>query len=363
MPDKVVRLVRSFSAKLEAWVALWKGILKPNTSSFKGETSILKNGTLILSIAALSVFGLVEAAKSQQWPERPVRIIVPYAVGGSADTIARLFAQRFSEVFAKTFYVENKAGANGIIAAEAAAHSQPDGYTLFMAGTPQIAISPAMIRVGYDPVKDFAPISAVITNKFALIVNRKIPVKTVSEFVDYVHSQSAQLPYSSGGTGSVTHLAMELFLKRAGLQMTNVNYKGGSPALAAVIAGEIPARFSVLSDALPHEASHSIRILAVSGEKRSPQVPEVPTLIESGFPGYKVMSWIGLMAPAGTPKEIVSRIAIEVVSAMNDPQFVKRVNDFGAEPLGNTPDEFKAMVLADIALWSEAVEIAGVKLH
>jgi tripartite-type tricarboxylate transporter receptor subunit TctC len=326
-------------------------------------TGIWNNATLIASIVVPIVFCLGEPAKSQQWPERPVRIIVPYAVGGSADTIARVLARRFSEVFAKSFYVENKAGANGIIAAETAAHSQPDGYTLFMAVTPQIAIAPAMIKVGYDPMKDFVPISAVITNTFALIVNRKIPVETVSDFVDYLRSQPAKLPYSSGGTGSVTHLAMELFLKRAGLQMTNVNYKGGAPALAAVVAGEIPARFSVLSDALPHEASHSVRILAVSGEKRSPQIPEVPTLIESGFPGYKVMSWIGLMAPAGTPKEIVDRISIEVVSAMKDPKLVKQVNDFGAEPLGNTPDEFKAMISADIALWGEAVEIAGVKLH
>jgi tripartite-type tricarboxylate transporter receptor subunit TctC len=319
--------------------------------------------TLNASIAALIVLWFVEPAKSQQWPERPVKIIVPYAVGGSADTIARMFAQRFSEVFAKSFYVENKAGANGIIAAEAAAHSQPDGYTLFMAATSQIAISPAMMKVEYDPVKDFVPISAVVTNTFALIVNRKIPVKTVSDFVDYIRSQPTQLPYSAGGIGSVTHLAMEIFLKRAGLKMTNVNYKGGSPALAAVIAGEIPARFSVLSDAVPHEASGSIRILAVASEKRAPQVPEVPTLIESGFPGYKVMSWIGLMAPAGTPMEIVDQIAIEVVSAMKDPKFVKQLKDFGAGPLGNSPEEFKAMISSDIALWGEAVGIAGVKLH
>ena len=157
------------------------------------------------------------------------------------------------------------------------------------------------------------------------------------------------------------HLAMELFLKRAGLKMTNVNYKGGSPALAAVVAGEIPIKFSVLSDVLPQAASGTIRILAVSSEKRAPQVPEVPTLIESGFPGYKVMSWIGLMAPAGTPKEIVDQIAAEVGVAMKDKKFVERLKDFGAEPLGNSPEEFKAMIHADIALWGEAVGIAGAK--
>jgi len=316
---------------------------------------------LNVSIGALIVLAFVCPAKSQQWPESPVKIVVPYAPGGSADTIARIFAQRFSEVFGKSFYVENKLGANGTIAAEAVANSQADGYTLFMAATPQIAISPAMMKVRYDPVKDFVPISAVITNTFALVVNGKLPAKTVSDIVEYIRSHPTQLFYATGGTGSVTHLAMELFLKRAGLKMTNVNYRGGSPALTAVVTGEIPVKFSVLSDVLPQAASGNIRILAVSSEKRAPQAPEVPTLIESGFPGYKVMSWIGLMAPAGTPKEIVDRIAAEVGAAMKDKKFVERLKDFGAEPLGNSPEEFKAMIYADIALWGEAVAIAGVK--
>lgn len=319
--------------------------------------------TLKISIGALIVLALVWPAKSRQWPEAPVKIVVPYAAGGSTDTIARIFAQRFSEVFGKSFYVENKVGANGTIAAEAVAHSKPDGYTLFMAATPQISISPAMMKVQYDPVKDFVPISAVITNTFALVVNAKLPAKTVPDIVGYIRSQPTQLLYATGGIGSVTHLAMELFLKRAGLKMTKVNYKGGSPALAAVVTGEIPIKFSVLSDVLPQALSGTIRILAVSSEKRAPQVPEVPTLIESGFPGYKVMSWIGLMAPAGTPKEIVDQIAAEVGVAMKDQKFVERLKDFGAEPLGNSPEEFKAMIHADIALWGEAVGIAGVKDH
>ena len=241
-------------------------------------------------------------ATAQQWPKKPVKIVVPYAAGGGSDTITRIIAQRFSKVFGNLFYVENRVGANGTIAAEEVARSRPDGHTLFMAVTPQIAIAPAMMKVQYDPVKDFVPISAVITNTFALVVNHDVPANTVPEFVDYVRSQSTQLHYSSGGIGSVTQLAMEIFLKRAGLKMTNVSYKGGSPALAAVITGEVPAMFSVLSDSLPHLASGSIRLLAVSSEKRASQVPDVATLNESGFPGYKAMSWNGLMAPAGTPK-------------------------------------------------------------
>jgi tripartite-type tricarboxylate transporter receptor subunit TctC len=316
---------------------------------------------LKVPFAALIALAFVGAAKSQEWPQQPVRIVVPYAAGGGSDTIARMFAQRFSEVFGKPFYIENKVGANGTIAAEEVARSRPDGYTLFMAVTSQIAIAPAMMKVQYDPVKSFVPISAVITNTFALIVNQKIPTKTVWEFVDYVRSQPTELPYSTGGIGSVTHLAMGLFLKRAGLKMTNVNYKGGSPALAAVIAGEVTAMCAVLSDVLPHVASGSIRLLAVSSEKRALQVSDVPTISESGYPGYKAMSWNGLMAPAGIPKEIVDRIAAEVALAMKDPKFVERLRNFGADPLGNNPEEFKAMISADIALWGEAVKIAGIK--
>jgi tripartite-type tricarboxylate transporter receptor subunit TctC len=316
---------------------------------------------LKVSFGALITLTFVGPAKSQGWPQQPVKIVVPYAAGGGSDTIARIFAQRFSEVFGKPFYVENKVGANGTIAAEEVARSRPDGYTLFMAVTSQIAIAPATMKVQYDPVKDFVPISAVITNTFALVVNQKIPTKTVSEFVDYVRSQPTQLPYSAGGIGSVTQLAMELFLKRAGLKMTNVNYKGASPALTAVIAGEVPTMFAVLSDVLPHAASGSIRLLAVSSEKRAPQVPDVPTLSESEFPGYKAMSWNGLMAPAGTPKQIVDRIAAEVALAMKDPKFVERLSNFGADPLGNSPEKFRAMISADIALWGEAVRIAGIK--
>lgn len=315
------------------------------------------------SIAALVILGFIGPAKSEQWPKKPVKIVVPYAAGGGSDTIARIFAQRFSDVFGNPFYVENRVGANGTIAAEEVARSHPDGYTLLMAVTSQIAIAPVMMTVQYDPVKDFVPISAIITNTFALVVNQKVPAKTVAEFVAYVASQPTELHYSSGGTGSVTQLAMELFLKRAGAKMINVSYKGGSPALAAVIAGEVPAMFSVLSDSLPHVTSGSIRLLAVSSEKRAPQVPDVATLNESGFPGFKAMSWNGLMAPAGIPKEIVDRIAAEVGRAMKDPKFVERLKNFGADPLGGSPEEFKAMISADIVLWGEAVRVSGIKLH
>jgi tripartite-type tricarboxylate transporter receptor subunit TctC len=317
---------------------------------------------LKLSFAALVTLALIAPAKSQGWPQRPVKIVVPYAAGGGSDTIARMIADRFSKVFGQQFYVENKAGANGTIAADEVAHSRPDGYTLFMAVTSQIAIAPAMMNVRYDPMKDFVPITAIITNNFALVVNGKVSAKTASEFVKYVRAQPAPLPYSSGGIGSVTNLVMELFLKRAGLKMTNVAYKGASPAMTAVIAGQVPAMFAVLSDALPHATNGSIRLLAVSSENRALQAPDVPTLIESGFPGFTANSWNGLMAPAGTPKEIVDRIAVEVANATEDAAFLERLKNFGADPVADSsPEHFSKMIAADIALWSEAASIAGIK--
>jgi tripartite-type tricarboxylate transporter receptor subunit TctC len=185
----------------------------------------------------------------------------------------------------------------------------------------------------------------------------------VSEFVDFIWSQGAQLPYSTSGIGSVTHLAMELFLNRTSLKMTNVNYKGAAQALAAVIAGEVPAMFSVVSESLPHVAAQTIRLLAVSSEERIPQAPDVPTLIELGFSGFMVKSWNGLMAPRGTPQTVVDKVANEVVLAMKDPEFVARLKAFGAEPLGNTPEDFKVMISKDIALWEKALKAARVSIH
>jgi tripartite-type tricarboxylate transporter receptor subunit TctC len=240
------------------------------------------------------------------------------------------------------------------------ARSPADGYTLLWAVLPPLVIQPAMAKTSYDPVKDFAAISAVGTNPFVLVVNKGLPVKTVAEFVDYVRGRPNQLNYAVGAVGSVTHLAMALFLKRAGLEMTNVNYRGNAPAMADVVAGHVPTMFSNLSDALPHAASGAIRLLAVSSEKRAAQIPDVPTVSESGFPGFNMITWNGLMAPAGTPGAIVDRIATEISIAVKDRRFVERLVNFGVDPLGNSPDKFAAMVAADVVQWAEAVQIAGI---
>ncbi len=312
-------------------------------------------------LAAVLLVGLAPHAAAQDWPQRPVTLVVPFAAGGNTDGIARMAAQVLSESFGKSFVVENRPGAGGAIAADAVAKAQPDGHTLLIAALPVMAVVPAINKVKFDPQKDFAPITNIATNPFVIVVNKDIPVKTLAEFVAYVKARNGQLSYGSAGVGSLNHLSMALFLKRAGLDMTHVPYKGNAPALGDVVAGHIPAMFSNLSDALPQAAAGNVKMLSVSSEKRSPAAPDVPTVIESGYPDFNVLTWNGLMAPAGTPPEIVNRIAQVIAKAVKDPKFAKQLTEMGADPLGSTPDEYKAMLARDIATWKEAVDIAGVK--
>jgi tripartite-type tricarboxylate transporter receptor subunit TctC len=317
--------------------------------------------TLFLAAIGVASVGFSSCTLAQAWPQRPVTVIVPFSAGGNTDGIARMTAQRLGEAFGKPFIVENRPGASGAIAAELSKRAAPDGYTLFVAPLPVMAVVPAVSNVRYDPQKDFVPISNIATNPFALVVNNDIPVKTLSEFVDYVRANNHRLSYGSAGAGSLNHLSMALFLKRAGLEMIHVPYKGNAPALADVMAGHIAAMFSNLPDALAQAKGGTVRLLAISSEARSPLVPEVPTVSESGYPNFNVLTWNGLMAPAGTPQEIIDRIAHEIVVAVKDPKFAAQLADFGVDPLGNTPAEYKAMLANDIPIWAEAVDVAGVK--
>jgi tripartite-type tricarboxylate transporter receptor subunit TctC len=314
-----------------------------------------------LILAACTAFGTLTQAQTQPWPSRTVRIVVPYAAGGNSDVMARLVAQRLAESFGQPFIVENRVGANGTLAADTVARSLADGYTLLWAVTPPMTIAPAMAKLNHDPIKDFAPISAVAINGFVLVVHKDFPPKTLAEFIAYVKAQKDKMAYAEGSAGSVTHLAMALFARRAGLDMTNVSYRGNAPGMNDVIAGHLKIMFSNVSDALPHAASGSIRLLAVSTAKREPQIPDVPTVAESGFAGFNVVTWNGLVGPTGTPREIVDKIAGEIARAAKDPQFAGRLKAAGADLLGNTPTEFAAMIKADTATWADAVAVTGLK--
>ena len=310
-------------------------------------------------VTALFTASLITPAVAETWPQRPVTIVVPFAAGGNTDGIARMIGQRLTEALGQPFVVENKGGAAGALAAEIVARAKPDGYTLFVTAVSVLTIVPKMTKVKYDPIKDFAPISNIATNPFVLVVNKDLPVKNVADFVAYVKAHK-DTPYASAGQGSLAHLAMALFLNQAGINMVHVPYKGNAPALADVIAGHVPAMFSNLSDTLPQATAGKIRLIAVSGDKRAVQIPDVPTVAESGYPKYKALTWNGLVAPAGTPKEIVDKVAKVVEQAAKDPAFAAKLASYGVDPLGNTPDEFSKMIAADIVIWADALKAAGI---
>ena len=300
-------------------------------------------------------------AQAQQWPLRPIKVVVPFPPGGVTDSIARITADWLSPRLGQPVVAENRPGASGAIAAEFVARSEADGYTLFSAATPQLAVVPYVQKISYDPVKDFAPISIVGTNPFALGCNEKIPAKTLAEFISYVKERPGQLSFASPGAGSVGHLTMALFLARAGLKMESVLYKGGGPAMADVVAGHVPCYFGNLNELIPHAGGGRIRLFGISGERRAPQLPHVPTVAEQGFPGFRTITWNGYVAPAATPREVVERVAREIGAACKDAVFVERRNKIGVDPVCGTPGEFAQAIRDDLVTWKEAVQAAGMK--
>lgn len=317
--------------------------------------------SLAAALLALCTFVTTDLIHAQSWPTRPVKISVGLAPGGATDSVARIIAQRLSERLGQPFVIENRPGAGGVVAAEAGARSPADGYSLLMVNPSQMAISPAMSPQRYDPVKDFAPIAVIASNPFVLCVNPKLPVKTTAEFVAFVRQQPAQLSYGSGGVGNTTHLSMAYFLGLAGLQMVHVPYKGGAPAMGDLVAGHIAAMFASLPDALPFAQTGQVKLLAVSSRARSEKVPDVPTVSESQLVRYTMDTWHGLVAPAHTPPHIVDLLAQEVMLALKDPTVLKRLAAIGVEPAGDGPKDFAARIQADMAIWAEAVRVAGIK--
>ena len=313
-------------------------------------------------LALLCILAFALPAYGQaQWPQKPVRVIVPFPPGGVTDSIARITADWLTQRFGQTFVAENRPGASGAIAAELVARADPDGYTLFSAASPQLAVVPHVQKINYDPIKDFAPISIVGTNPFALGCNDKVPSKTLREFVDYTKARPGELSFASPGVGSIGHLTMALFLARAGLKMEAVLYKGGGPAIADTIAGHVPCYFGNLNEVIPHAGSGKLKVFAVSGETRARQLPNVPTVAEQGYPGFRTLTWNGYVAPGGTPSAIVERIAQEIAAGCKDAGFRGRLDKIGVDPVCSTPAEFSKAVKEDLETWAEAVQAAGMK--
>jgi tripartite-type tricarboxylate transporter receptor subunit TctC len=325
-------------------------------------TSTISRRSLLTSGAALAASLAAPAAHAQSWPQKPVRVLVGFAAGGNIDNLARVTCARLSEVFKQQFVVENRVGAMGTLAAADVVRSASDGHTFFWAGTGTISIFPAMGKPPYT-MNDLAPVSLIGTSPQVLIVNGKLPIKTLQEFVAWIKANPKKFAYAGGGgPGSVSNLLMALFLKRAGLEMNAVSYRGTAPALTDIIGGHVPAMFIPLPEALPHVAVGAVRMLALSDDRRASQAKDVPTIAESGFPGFRGVSWNGMMAPAKTPKEIIDRVANEFIKATKDPEFIKQLDKYGASPVSYTPEEFGKFLQEDMALWADAVKIAGVTL-
>ena len=297
------------------------------------------------------------------WPQRQIKIIVPFAAGGNTDAIARITAERLSHALETSVIVENKEGANGEIAADFVAKSAADGYTVLMAAMPVLAILPAISKTNFDPKRDFMPVSIVGSNPFVMAISKTVPATNLREFMAYARANPGKLNYASGGSGSVSHLSAALFVKRANLDMTHISYKGGGPAVADLLGGQVQMYFGNLSELAAHASGGLITIVGVSSDLRAKQLPNVPTFSESGFPGFKTLTWNGIVVPAATPAAVVNKLAavIKEVVAHSDTQ--SKLLQLGVDPIGNTPSQFAEVLNSDIGIWAEAAKASNLKIE
>lgn len=313
---------------------------------------------LALSLCALGFAGSASAQPSAGYPVKPVKLLVSYPPGGFADLLGRGLAQALSQLWGQPVIVDNRPGAAGILATEVAAKSPPDGYTLYLATEGPFVINPYLYKnLSYDPVNDFIPVAMVAQTPFALVVNPdKVAARNVSEFVALARaSASRPLDYASGGAGGTHHIIMESFIGAANISLNHVPYKGGAPALQAVLAGEVAVAFSGVSSATPHAKTGKLRILASGGNKRSALSPEVPSFTESGLPGFDPKSWVGIVVPRGTPQPIVEKLGIDLLKVARDPQFAQKLNAVGADALPATGVEFREVINKDQQKYSKLI--------
>jgi tripartite-type tricarboxylate transporter receptor subunit TctC len=317
--------------------------------------------SLLLSAVLLAGTTWVAA---QEYPSKPVRLIVPFAPGGGNDIVARAIAQQLSASLGRQFVVDNRAGAGGVVGAELAAKSPADGYTLFLGGVGSHAVNPNLhTKLPYDPVADFAPITLIASAPSVLVVHPAVPARTIEEFTALAKANPGKLNFASNGNGSSAQLAAVLYASMAGVRMVHVPYKGLAPALADLLSGEVQLMFSSMVAIIPHIKTGRLRALAVTGRKRSPLLPEVPTLEESGLRGYEAGSWYGILAPAGTPPQIVAKLNAGIVQALQQPAIRERLAAEGAEAIGGTPGEFAAHINAELARVGKILRDGGVRLE
>ena len=309
------------------------------------------------------VFTFSPIAGAADYPARPIHIIVPYSAGGSSDVPMRAVAQQMSKQMNQSIVVENKPGAGSILGTEYVAHAKPDGYTLLLASNPQAWASVLFRHLSFDPVEDFDTISLFSREPGVLVVNPEMPVHTLSEFIDYIKQRPGQINYASSGNGSAQQLFMEMFLKRAGLKMVHIPYRGSAPAVTDVLSGQVSVIMPGLSAMVWHIRAHKLRALAVTGDARSTHLPDVPTLAEAGFPGFSAYVWSGLVAPKGTPRAVIDELNKQLRAAVASPEVQSFIAKQSLEAITDSPDEFKAFFESEKSRWSDVIKTAGITVN
>jgi tripartite-type tricarboxylate transporter receptor subunit TctC len=321
----------------------------------------IRRGVIALACIAVAAFALPAAA--QQFPTKPVRMVVGFAPGGSTDKLARVLAQRMTELLGQNVVIENRPGAAGNIAAEAVATAPPDGYTVFLATVSSQAINPHLYaKLNFDPLKSFEPVALVAKYPLLLVVAPQLPVNTVPELIAYAKNNPGKVFFGSSGSGSPAHLAGEIFRIATGTDVKHVPYKGGGPTMLALMANEVQFGFETIPSAIGHARSGKLRGIAVTSEKRSSAAPELPTMQELGVKGFPVTSWAGLLAPAGTPKDVLAKLAQATQAALASPTVTQALSGDGAEPGSGTPADFARFMSDELKAWGEVVKSANAKV-
>ena len=311
-----------------------------------------------IAVALMTSAGAV----AQGYPGKPVRLVVPFAAGGGADYVGRIVGQKFLEAFGQPLIIDNRAGAGGAIGTELAAKAAPDGYTLLLGSAGPLTIQPGLsARLPYDPVKDFAPITLVSSIPYVMVVHPSLPVKSVRELIALARAKPGQLNFGSPGNGTTTHLATELFKQVAGIEALHVPYKGVAPAVTDLLAGQTQFMSGDLSTLMPQVKAGRLRALGVTGASRSALAPDVPTIAESGLPGYEAIGWFAVLAPGATPRELVTRLNAAIVKGISDADAREKLAQLGGDVAANTPAEFTARIRDDLAKWSKLIRAIGLK--
>ena len=318
--------------------------------------------SVVVFLSMLASASACRAQDAANYPSRTIRMVIALAPGGGVDTSGRLLGQKFTDAWGQQVVAENRAGAGGTIASEQVARAAPDGYTLLMQSMSH-AITPALYKLNYDTIKDFAPISLFVQSPSVLAVHPSLPVKSVKELIVFTKAHPNEILFSSSGNGSGQHLAMELLNRLAGLQLVHVPYKGTAPSILDLVAGRVSVTSASAISTMPHVRSGRLRALAVSSARRSPSVPELPTVAEAGIPGFAVDQWYALFAPAATPKEIVAKLYGEIAKAVAQADTRERLLAMGLDPVGMPPDEFTAYVKSETIKWGNLVREAGIRAN